>query len=93
MQAVPQIEELELATVKNSSAAIDSPVFVGRQQAVRFGKTTIQNSTRLRGQTLPTFRTTAFDNETARLSPHSSPEPMGLGPLAIVGAKCRLHKS
>lgn len=90
--AVPQIDQLNPPAAQRLSAGIDPPVLFRRQQATRFWETPVQGPTRSGSQTLAALGATAFDNQPPRPGPHSSPEAVGLGALAIVGTKGRPHK-
>ena len=90
--AVPQIEQLNLPPAQRLTAGINPPVLFSGQQATRFWKTAVQSPTRSGSQTLAALGTTTFDDEPPRPGPHSSPEAVRLGALAIVGTKSRPHK-
>lgn len=92
LNAVPQIEQLNLSATQRLAAGIDPPVLFSRQQATRFWETAVQSPTRSGSQALAALGATPFENEPPRPSPHPSSEPVGLGTLAIVGTKGRPHR-
>ena len=92
LNAVPQIEQLNLPAAQRLAAGIDPPVLFSRQQATRFWETAVQSPTRSGSQPLAALGTTPFENESPRLGSHPSSEPVGLGALAIVGTKGRPHR-